>query len=318
MKLRHYIIALFFSASSALHAQDADSLLLGDELDFLLSDDTTSIFKLIDSLLNTKALTPSSQLALRVGYNSNVMAAGRTLGIENFGLSPGIGYYHKSGLYADVSGFWSKDFEPSYYLTIGSLGYSRVFNKYFSLIASYDRYFYNVQGDDSFISYKNAFTISPMLDYKILNLNITYAYFFGDKNAHRLMPSVGLTLEKKNVWGLKRIAALPSFIVLVGNETFTETEIRYPQTLREALQNVQNYGTRYAIITTTRQESGIMNYAFNLPVSITYKDFNFIFSYSYSIPKALPSETLNFSESSYLSASLTYLLDLRPHKKAWQ
>ena len=57
-----------------------------------------------------------SQLAVRLSYNSNVLSAGRTLGIENFGLAPGLSYYHKSGLYADVSGYWSKDFDPSYYL----------------------------------------------------------------------------------------------------------------------------------------------------------------------------------------------------------
>ncbi len=54
-----------------------------------------------------------SQLAIRIGYNSNVLSAGRTLGIENFGLAPGISFYHISVLFADVTSYWSK--WPNYY-----------------------------------------------------------------------------------------------------------------------------------------------------------------------------------------------------------
>ena len=80
----------------------------------LTFEDSLSVFDLIDSLLQHADLG-GSQMAVRLAYNSNVMSTGRTLGIENFGLSPGISYYHKSGFYADVSGYWSKDLDPAYY-----------------------------------------------------------------------------------------------------------------------------------------------------------------------------------------------------------
>src|SRR5688572_14430118 len=134
------VITWALVATSTLSmAQDADSVLLSQVETDLTFEDSLSIFQLIDSLLMQGDLD-ASQLAVRLSYNSNVMSTGRTLGIENFGLSPGISYYHKSGLYADVSGFWSKDFEPSYYLTVASLGYMRDFTKHFSVIAGYDHY----------------------------------------------------------------------------------------------------------------------------------------------------------------------------------
>src|SRR5690349_516475 len=106
--VRCWVFALALSASwASLNAQDADSLLTKATL---TSQDTLSIVDLIDSLL-TLDDELKSQLAVRVGYNSNVLEAGRTLGIENFGLSPAISYYHKSGLYADLTGYWSKDFD---------------------------------------------------------------------------------------------------------------------------------------------------------------------------------------------------------------
>lgn len=317
-KVQYLLIVFLFTASSALQAQDADSLLLGDELDFLLSDDSSSIFKLIDSLLQADALTPSSQLSLRMGYNSNVLAAGRTLGIENFGLSPGLAFYHKSGLYTDFAGFWSKDFEPRYYLTIASVGYSHVFNKYFSVLGCYDRYFYHVQGDNAYIPYKNSFTLNPILDYKLATFSMSYGYYVGDKSVHRISTSVGVTLERKNIGPFKRIALIPSFVVLLGNEVFTQSEILIPKTRREALENLRLYGKIFPVIETSKNEFGAMNYSFSVPVSVSYKRVNLLFNYVYSVPKALPSETLTFSESSYISASLSYLFTLKSHKKTWQ
>src|SRR5688572_31714787 len=90
-----------------LYAQDDTSLLSDVETD-LTFEDSLSIFSLIDSLLQQGDLE-ASQLAVRLSYNSNVLSTGRTLGINNFGLAPGVSYYHKSGLYADLSGYWSKD-----------------------------------------------------------------------------------------------------------------------------------------------------------------------------------------------------------------
>jgi hypothetical protein len=135
-------------------AQDK-SVLAG--LDSTMSyEDSLTVFNLIDSLLSIK--DQGAQLALRVEYNSNVLSAGRTLGIENFGLAPGISYYHPSGLYADVSGFWSKDFKPSYYLTTVSAGYMRDFTKWFSIMADYDRYLYSES--NLYIPYKNTISVN--------------------------------------------------------------------------------------------------------------------------------------------------------------
>src|SRR5689334_14305498 len=94
-----------------LQAQEADTSLLRLPTDSAFTySDSLDIFNLIDSLLTMEENAPHSQLAVRLAYNSNVFYAGRTLGIDQFGLSPGISYYHKSGLYADVSAFWSQDY----------------------------------------------------------------------------------------------------------------------------------------------------------------------------------------------------------------
>ena len=311
---RRLVFAIILMASCASSfGQLADSLLLsGTETDFTFAD-SLSIFNLIDSLLQQGDLDVS-QLAVRASYNSNVLSTGRTLGIENFGLSPGISYYLKSGLYADVSGFWSKDFDPAYYLTIASVGYMRDFSKHFSIMAGYDRYFYAV-GEDSYVPYKNTLSVTPVLEFKPLQLSATYSFYFGDAHVHRIMPGLGFLFEKKKFLGIDRISITPSIYALYGNETLMEVEFIFPKNWREYRDFKQQYGMGgLKPVETERNVFGLMNVAMSLPITVTHKRWGFSFSYTYSIPKALDGEPLSISESSYLSGSLTYFISLRRNK----
>ncbi len=298
---------LYLSAPCVIYAQSADSLL---NKAALTSQDTLTIIDLIDSLLMLEE--PSSQLSLRIGYNSNVLEAGRTLGIENFGLAPAISYYHKSGVYADVTGYWSKDFEPEYYLTVASVGYMYDFNKHISFIAGYDRYFYS---NATYIPYQNTLSITPIVEYKPVSLSLNYSYYFGDQSDHRLMPGISLTLEKKNLWIFDRVALLPSFYALWGTMTITKIEYVLPERIIDRINNRILYGTPEKPVQREETIHGMMNYTFSVPLSITYKNWNLLLTYAYNIPKALEDETLTISNSSYISGGLSYFFDLKPNKK---
>jgi hypothetical protein len=323
MKNLILILWVNISASLVVKCRDADTVLYksdslflhsADSL-FLSSTDSLEIFKLIDSLLQTEDHT-THQLSVRLGYNSNILAAGRTLGIDNFGLAPALSYYNSLGIFADVTAYWSKDIEPRHYLTTISLGYMHVFNSYFSIMGGYDRYVYHF-GQDSYIPYRNSWTFTPSFDYKIFNLNINYLFYAGDKYAHRVLPAFGLTLQKRNWKNIKRIAFLPSISLLYGDEIFYQTEYVPPATLREALQNIQLYGSRFAIVEKEKHEFGLMNIALNIPVSISYKQWGLMLSYAYHFPKALPSETLTLNESSFVSANLSYTFSFPKRKNLW-
>src|SRR5689334_16717953 len=105
---RSCILALLFTVSWPIFGQDTTALWKDDNLS---SEDTHSLASLTDTPRQLEE-DLGSHLAVRLGYNSNVLSAGRTLGIQNFGLAPAVSYYHRSGLYADVTAYWSKDFEP--------------------------------------------------------------------------------------------------------------------------------------------------------------------------------------------------------------
>ena len=313
MGLRWWISLLILTSASELHAQQADVAFASADT-AAYTTDSLSIFELVDSLLmQLEQEEEASQLAIRLSYNSNVLSAGRTLGIENFGLSPGISYFHRSGLYADLTSFWSKDFDPSYYLTIASFGYMKDLSKHLSIMAGYDKYFYNVQSD-VYIPYSNTLSITPILDFRPVSLTANYSFYFGDQSAHRIMPGLSVTLQRKNLWKLDRIAISPSFYTLFGNEIITTIEYIPPTTLRELLQNIRDYGTRFKTVYESKDVFGVMNYAISVPLNITYKKWAFSFTYIYNIPRALPGEPEALSESTYLTGSLMYLIDLPSRK----
>lgn len=299
--------------ASRVSAQDADSLSVTQAQSPLSSEDSLSIFNLIDSLLQLDEAL-GSQLAVRLSYNSNVLSAGRTLGIENFGLAPGVSYYHKSGFYADVSGYWSKDFDPTYYLTVTSLGYMHDFSKRFSVMAGYDRYFYSIADEESYIPYKNTLSFTPILEFKPVSISGNYAFYFGDQTAHRIMPGVSVTIEKRNFLKIHRLSITPSFFALWGNEVITEYTWVAPNSWQEARRNRQLYGWVFEPVTISKNVFGLMNYAISVPLNISHKNWGLSFTYTYNIPKALPGEPLTLSESTYLSGSLIYLIDLKQKK----
>jgi len=310
---RRLFFTIFLTVSCVFsYAQDTDSSFLSETEIDLTFEDSLSIFNLIDSLLQQSDLD-GSHVGVRLSYNSNVLSTGRTLGIKNFGLSPGISYYHKSGFYGDLSGFWSNDFDPSYYLTVASVGYMHDFSKRFSILSNYDRYFYAV-GEDNYVPYKNALSVTPVLEFKPVALSATYSFYFGDAHAHRIMPGLSFILEKKKFLKIDRIAISPTFFMLLGNEVLTEIEFVAPKNRQEGLQNWIDYKSWFRPIEKEKNVFGVMNYAISVPLSITHKNWGFSFSYTYNIPKALPGEPLTISESSYLSGSLSYFISLKRDK----
>lgn len=295
----------------ASRAQQTDSTLLFSdpyiaELDSLLNEtDSTSILALIDSLINLPEPRIRSQLNFRLGYNSNVVSASRTLGFNQFGLAPGISYYHKTGLYADVTGYWSPEYEPSYYLTVGTAGYMNSPTSWWSIMAEYNRYFYTNLGDDQYIAYQNAMGLYNFFSVKKFTFRLDYQLFFGDKVAHRINPSMMVNFEKRN-WGkIDRIAFYPIATLMFGSEQITELE-PYARTYLGIIYRIRNGLPLYYEVTNT--EWGILNYSFVAPISMTINRWTFMISYTYNIPRALPGETIELVNNGYLSASISKLI----------
>lgn len=275
----------------------------------LNSGDSTSIIALIDSILNAPPVELGSQIAVRAGYNNNIVANG-TSSIHQYGLTAGGSFYHKSGAYLDVSTYYSEEFKPSIYLTVGAVGYLKMFNKHYSLMAEYDHYFYTPakDGQEVYAPYTNNFYLSNYFKYKIFIFRFDYNFFFGDLLAHRFTPALGLNLSKKKWLGMDRISILPTASLWYGSDTVTEYVPNFSNR-RERLLLILQRKPRFRL--EDRTVWGIVNYSLSLPVSFVYKDWTLIASYTLNFQKGLPGESVESIRSGYAGISLIRYFDLK-------
>jgi hypothetical protein len=316
-RTRHIVLAAFLlcalqapgqsgtaTADSLASAQPSaliDSLVMKVDSLWTLQD-SLNLFEMIDSLIELEKAT-DDQLVIRLAYNSNVLSAGRTLGISQFGLAPGISFYHRTGLYADVSAFWSNDYEPNYYLTTLSGGYLNTWGSY-TLMASYDHYFYH-DAEDVYSPFTNTAGLSNFFDFKWVSFRLDYSLFFGQEAVNRILPGITFSAQKRQLWGIDRIRIYPSAWLLLGDGIVTE------QYFYQGLDFLRRLRRGLPLsYTVSSREFGLMNTAFSFPLTVSEKNWTFTVSYIYNIPKALPGETLTYSETGFLSASITYFIGL--------
>lgn len=293
-----------------VRSQQTDSLLLDDpyiaELDSLIASGDTGFLSLIDSLINVPIPKLKSQLVMRLGYNSNVVSASRTLGFNQFGVAPGISYYHKSGFYADYTGYWSKEYDPQYYLNVLSGGYMASPTLWWSIMGEYNRYIYAGLGEEEIVDYKNSVGLSNFFDVKWITLRLDYQFFWGYKVAHRINPSIMLNLEKTKLGKIDRIAFYPMASLLLGSEQEIIEEFRpYANTYLGILYRIRNRLPLYYFYSDKKTEFGVLNYSFSAPLSLNIKNWTFMISYTYNIPKALPGKPIPLEKSGYISASIS-------------
>ncbi len=325
----------------------SDSILL-DQLEFELASDSLDIFDLIDSLLRNDY--HYSQFSFRLGYNSNITYAGRNFGIRQHGFGIGASYYHKTGIFADVSGYWNSEIKPNYNPTITTIGYMGNLNNKWSYTISFDHYFYNKSKDaDELIYYPitNSLNISNYYEIGKLIIAGDYSYLFGEGQAHRLRGNLMYKISKKN-WGfIDRFVFLPTASILMGNSDIYNITPIYPERNLQTRYDIRQimfreYGekrirylwknnrdryltlekkiyetyrdelTDYVI--STNNVFGIMNYSFSAPVYFYVNNFTFALSYHYNIPVALPGEQIPLESNSFVGATLIYNIPLTKKK----
>jgi hypothetical protein len=312
------LVILISACCSPVQGQRKDSLLLASDtlisqFDSLLnSEDSLSLFRLIDQLMQMPSTKLTSQLAIRLGYNSNVVATSRTIGFNQFGLAPGVSYYHKSGLYADASTYWSQQYSPQFYLSVLSAGYLKTATKHWSFLAEYSHYFYPETGNGIYNPYTNNLGTTHYFEFKPVTLRLDYYFYFGQKSANRIMPGLMFNFAKKNWHGIKKINFFPSFTPLFGSEQITEGYQFYPDYVQRYQQN-QSLPPNAQLplyYPLNKIVFGLMNYSFVAPLSITMNDWNFLISYTFNIPKSLPGEDLGLKNGGYVSCSITRYIGL--------
>ena len=195
--------------------------------------DSMGIFNLFDSVLNLPKVQPTSDLNVRFGYSGNVLTAGRNFGLDQHGISPGISFYHKSGFFADLSGYWNSEFSPSYALTLITAGYLKPLSKNFSLSINYENWFFNLSEEyESAEGINKSFGGSLSFLYNHWFATLDYSYLFGEGSSHRVITALVRQVKIPAFWKFDKISISPSFSTVFGNEDIV---IQFEGNLREEL-----------------------------------------------------------------------------------
>lgn len=205
-------------------ASSQDTLSYADQLKAIeLEMDSLSIFNLIDSLFSM-GVTPKSELNVRFGFSSSVTSAGRDYGLNQAGLSTGLAYYHKSGIYGDLSGYWNAGLDPKYNPTILSVGYLGISSSKWSYSFDYEKWFYN-PNDSSENPLTNSLGTSASYDLGKGFVSLDYSFLFGDETAHRIIGNLSGTIKLGKWWIFKDINLYPSANIMFGNGDITELRV---------------------------------------------------------------------------------------------
>jgi hypothetical protein len=328
------IVCLFCSTQiNAQEVENYDSLLAEyTSLDSLLlaefETDSSSLFDLLEDLMNEDYL--KSQFTIRTGYTSNITNAGRNFGVQQYGLNAGVAFYHKSGLFADVGGYYNSDQEPKYNTTIASLGYLGMLGLHWNYFVSFDHFFYHQSSnEDLIVEYPLSNSVNGSINYLIKGFTVgtDYSFMFGDEAAHRIRLNFGYSYSTKKVWIFDAISFNPNLSALAGNANVTSVVFNQEIALENSKELIRQIGRRRYLILyqnnpellrsmlselETKNTFGMMNYSLFVPVSFRMKNFTFMVNYSLNLPVALPGEEgLDTSPNNYISATLLFGIPLK-------
>jgi len=291
-------------------AEEIDSLI--EELFFSKQD--------IGELLNENKI---SLIYSSINYNSNTFYSGRSIGLNQFNLSPQISYLNSNGLIIGLSGVYLNQLEPAWDLTTISIGYSKWINKKntISLNTSFSNYFYSYDKNDIY-----SRSVSLGMSYQSFNdnffLNTSAGFFFDGSNLFQLVSNLyySFNLIKKrekikeqkrskvwkvNINGKKKLRRIlsdrltlyfnPMFSFYFNSETI-DTKFSPSFFIDQNSSASQNY-------------FGLVNTQIKLPVELNLNNIDLELSYYINIPMPIGDEN-NLPNTSFFGISIGYLFDL--------
>lgn len=325
------------------------------ELDSLFAEEIIpdDLFALVDSLLASENEKVSA-LNLRLGYVSTVVSAGRTFGVEQYGVTPSINYFHHSGLFVGATGYWSNEYSPEYYLTNVSVGYSKTFLRKLVATVNHDFYFYNDSLEDH--SFYKSVQAGLAYQFKYADAGVDYALLYGNDQAHRITVTANARLKIRPRGFLDAVIFMPGASAQWGNaNVFYIRQPRnavtdlyqivkqndYPRLGRRGYVKLtyllekeragainyfltqRDYTPAQVLALTDKYYEGqlsdndafgFMNYSVSLPVVMRSGRWSLLMNYTYNVPQALPGETYTYDASGYFSSSLSYLIYWKRNK----
>ena len=307
------IFILIFTAiysQQKTEAEEIDSLI--EELFFSQKD--------LGELLNENKI---NLIYSSINYNSNTFYSGRSIGVNQFNLSPQISYLNSNGFTIGFSGIYLDQFESPWDLTTISIGYSKWVNKRntISLNTSFINYFYSYDKNDIY-----SRSVSLGMSYQSFNdklfLNTSAGFFFDGSNLLQLASNLyySFNLIKKR----EKIKEQKKSQVWKGNVNGKQKSRRilsdkltlYFDPMVSFYFNSETIDTEFSPSFFINQNSsanqnyfGLINTQIKLPFEFSLNNIDLELSYYINVPMPIGDEN-NLPNTSFFGISIGYLFDL--------
>ena len=291
-------------------AEEIDSLI--EELFFSQQD--------LGELLNENKI---NLIYSSINYNSNTFYSGRSIGVNQFNLSPQILYLNSNGLTIGLSGIYLDQFESPWDLTTISIGYSKWINKKntISLNTSFSNYFYSYDKNDIY-----SRSVSLGMSYQSFNnklfLNTSAGFFFDGSNLFQLASNLyySFNLIKKGekikeqkrsqVWKVNVNGKQKSRRILSDKLTL------FFNPMVSFYLNSETIDTEFSPSFFINQNSsanqnyfGLINTQIKLPIEFSLNNIDLEISHYINVPMPIGDEN-NLPNNSFFGISIGYLFDL--------
>jgi len=294
--------------------------LQNDEIDSLIEDFFFSE-KDLENLLNE---VNTSLIYSSINYNSNTYYSGRSIGVNQFNLSPQLSYINSNGFSINLSGIYLDQFDPAWDLTTISIGYSKWINNKntLSLNSSFSNYFYSYDQNDIY-----SRSISLGMSYQSLNnklfLNTSAGIFFDGSNLFQIVSnfyySFNLIRKKEKEKEKKTRSQIWKVNVSGKNKskTFFSKSLTFDfNPMISFYFNSETIDTEYNPSFFINQNYsmdqnyfGLINTQIKLPVEFNLNNIDIEFSYYINIPSPIADEN-NIPTTSFFGISFGYFIDL--------
>ncbi|MBQ0732869.1 hypothetical protein J9332_00990 [Aquimarina celericrescens] len=225
-----------------------------------------------------------------VSYISDAVFMGRRDSISVPYLLPTLGYFDKSGFYANASlSYLTRSNESRVDLSLITVGYNFTRKKFTTGVAG-TAYFFNEDSYNVQSEILGGITATLGYDFKILETSLTASSYFNDNSDADFF--IGLQLERTFYALKKNLLIIPSLTVHAGSQYFYEEYYRNNRLGNGNRQGQGREGMGAGGInssTVNIQEADqfdILSYELSIPFHFYYKSFIFSFTPEFAFPQS--------------------------------
>jgi hypothetical protein len=242
-----------------------------------------SIEKEMDSVFNDAGfLKPKSFWLANINYLSNNVYLGRKDSVLSPYFTASVGYYHKSGLFVNVSAsYLTEPGQGRIDLATIDGGYSLIKPKFEGLI-TISKYIFSSESYNVRSEIEGSANIFVGYDFDFIKPTFQATLNFGDNTDY----AAGLGLEHTFYAIERKLTITPTFDVNASTQNYYNN---YYKIRRYSLARLKKLQRLLGAITVSGyvenpDEFKILDYEWSIPVTYSVKRFTFNFSPSYAVP----------------------------------